>query len=63
MAKLTLKFEEKKDEAGEVGVYIGWEIEQGENQTMNELSELVKDLVYRELMTAMKLQGKQNAIH
>lgn len=65
MAILKLNFEERKNEQGETGVYVGWDIEQCNNPTMNELAELVKELVYKEMNTAVNQnqEEKSNVVH
>jgi hypothetical protein len=65
VAILKLNFEERKNEQGETGVYVGWDIEQCNNSTMNELAELVKELVYKEMNTAVNQnqEEKSNVVH
>lgn len=65
MAILKLNFKEIKNEQGEACVSIGWDIEQCSNPTMNELAELVKEFVYKEMNTAVnqKQEEKSNVVH
>lgn len=65
MAILKLNFEERKNEQGETGVYVGWDIEKCNNPIMNELAELIKELVYKEMNTAVNQnqEEKSNVVH
>jgi len=65
VAILKLNFKEVPNEQGETGVYVGWDIEQCNNPVMNELAELVKELVYKEMNTAVNQnqEEKSNVVH
>ncbi|WP_114794203.1 hypothetical protein [Vibrio cholerae] len=65
MTKLILKFSITDEDDGQQSLSLGWQIESGENEIMNELAESVRDDVLAKLKSIIEKidEGKNHAIH
>ncbi|EMK5461406.1 hypothetical protein V9G51_000334 [Vibrio cholerae] len=65
MTKLILKFSIIDEDDGQQSLSLGWQIESGENEIMNELAERVRDDVLAKLKSIIEKidEGKKHAIH
>lgn len=65
MTKLILKFSITDEDDGQQSLSVGWKIESGENEIMNELAERVRDDVHAKLKSIIEKidEGKTHAIH
>ncbi|ANR86442.1 hypothetical protein BBB50_01590 [Vibrio cholerae 2740-80] len=65
MTKLILKFSITDEDDGQQSLSLGWQIESGENEIMNELAERVRDDVLAKLKSIIEKidEGKNHAIH
>ncbi|BCK29954.1 hypothetical protein FLL77_11340 [Vibrio cholerae] len=65
MTKLILKFSITDEDDGQQSLSVGWQIESGENEIMNELAERVRDDVHAKLKSIIEKidEGKTHAIH
>lgn len=65
MTKLILKFSITDEDDGQQSLSLGWQIESGENEIMNELAERVRDDVLAKLKSIIEKidEGKKHAIH
>ncbi|ELO1827816.1 hypothetical protein QXB71_003057 [Vibrio cholerae] len=65
MTKLILKFSITDEDDGQQSLSVGWQIESGENEIMNELAERVRDDVLAKLKSIIEKidEGKNHAIH